>query len=178
MSQHKRAGPWDGHRETSPFPAVQKGEGQPLHKPTLLQHWEYPGWQCWKWSSSCWQPPRATSVTTDPGDKLHLNQAKVKNVPGTQAQLPQATSLPQSWVPHNACPAPSHPQGRASRNSLCNDIFSLPLFPLRYFTQAQKQKGKILPPFRAGTGNIITEQPKLGNKTLGEDDSSVPSAPG
>lgn len=105
------------------------------------------GRQWWKWSSSCspsphiWQPPRAAPATTDKGDKLHLSQAKVKNTPRTSPSCPRPpASLAAGY--HTACPAPSQPQGSASRNSLCDDIFSLPLFPPRYFTQAQKQKGK------------------------------------
>lgn len=44
ISEHKRAGPRDGHRETSPFPAAREGVGQPPHKPTspCTSTWGYP----------------------------------------------------------------------------------------------------------------------------------------
>lgn len=151
MAEHKRAGAGMALGKHLHFLLSRRGRGSPCTAHlTLLQHLGTP-LAGWKWSSSCWQPPRATSATTDPGDNLHLNQAKVENRPRSQPQLPQGQQPP--WLPGTtACPAPSHPQGRASRNNLCNDIFSLPLFPLRYFTQAQTQQGKNLPPFRAGTG--------------------------
>lgn len=82
-----------------------------------------PGWQWWKWSSSCWQPPRATSATTDPGDNLHLNQAKVENRPRTQAQLPQGQQPP--WLLGTTAPPAQH---RLTRRGVPPEIVSAMTF--------------------------------------------------
>lgn len=95
----------------------------PCTNPPCSSTWEYSGWQCWKWSSSCWQPPRATSATTDPGDKLHLNQAKVKNVPRTQPQLPQGHQPPRLL---GTTPLPA--QHRLTRRGVPPEIVSAMTF--------------------------------------------------